>query len=407
MVMITFAHRSRVRNSPGSPGFKWRKWENVPRKFGLTATPGVKVNLCPPDSPHEFIKFLHRGNYENHSGRNQQARRIPPRFCMRARTEVDTRYSSRNPVVDFTSNNDGDFSEITPGPALVEGQLHDSPFFYKHIPRDRYDQISTCFHFSSDDARDGSNRLWKLGCIVELLQQSFKEVYVPPQWITVDESQGRGVLLASHKAVADLMESAEVLDKGYSLYVDNWYSSPTLFHWLHGRKTNARANRKFMPKDFPNRMRQNQMERRSTTTGMLCMKWADKKHLYVLSTMHTSAMVETDRVNRKGEKVIKPQAVIDYKEGMKGVDFGDQLASSYPAAPVYSGRDRPAGTNTSLRLQGRNPHSIVETEGKRYKRCHVCYTHGKRKMTKAECKVCRVALCVFNCFEDYHNKLHH
>lgn len=47
--------------------------------------------------------------------------------------------------------------------------------------------------------------------------------------------------------------------------------------------------------------------------------------------MHTSGMIETERVNRKGEKVIKPQAVIDYNEGMKGVNAGDQLASSYPA----------------------------------------------------------------------------
>ncbi|XP_042863480.1 serine/threonine-protein kinase Kist-like [Penaeus japonicus] len=38
-----------------------------------------------------------------------------------------------------------------------------------------------------------------------------------------------------------------------------------------------------------------------------------------------------ERVNRKSEKVIKPQAVIDYNEGMKGVNVGDQLASSYPA----------------------------------------------------------------------------
>ncbi|XP_042875142.1 piggyBac transposable element-derived protein 4-like [Penaeus japonicus] len=405
---------------------------------------------------------------------------------------------------------------ISPKPRQAQhwskDELHDSPFFYKHMPRDRYDQISTCLHFSSDGA-DQTNRLWKLGRIVELLKKSFKEAYIPPQTITVDESlwkfrgrlgfvtynptkrarfglkiyklcvssgptcgytcnfnfytgQDRGVLPASHKAVADLMESAEVLDKGYSLYVDNWYSSPTLFHWLQGRKTNAcgtvRGNRKFMPTDFPQRLRQNDMERRSTSTGMLCIKWADKKQLYVLSTMHTSAMVETERVNRKGEKVIKPQAVIDYNEGMKGVDVGDQLASSYPAvrrsikwykkvffylfdmalinsfllykqaggtiaqqlifrqevirgllseylpqAPVYSGRGRPASTNTSLRLQGRNAHAIVETEGKRYKRCHVCYTHGRRKMTKAECRVCRVPLCVFGCFEDFHNKLHY
>lgn len=49
--------------------------------------------------------------------------------------------------------------------------------------------------------------------------------------------QDKGEVPASHKAVSDLMIAADVLDKGYNLFVDNWYSSPTLFHWLQGRKT--------------------------------------------------------------------------------------------------------------------------------------------------------------------------
>lgn len=43
----------------------------------------------------------------------------------------------------------------------------------------------------------------------------------------------------SHKAVPNLIEAMGVLDKGYNLYVDNWYTSPTPFHWLLGRYTNA------------------------------------------------------------------------------------------------------------------------------------------------------------------------
>ncbi|XP_042894239.1 piggyBac transposable element-derived protein 4-like [Penaeus japonicus] len=381
------------------------------------------------------------------------------------------------------------------------------------MPRDRFDQIASALHFSRNDFQDGSNRLWKLGPVIELLQKNCQPVYTPPQWIAVDESlwkfrgrlkfvtynptkrarfglkicklcvssgptcgytcsfrfhtgQDRGEFPASHKAVADLMESADVLNKGYTLFVDNWYTSPTLFHWLQGRKSNAcgtvRANRKWMPKDFA-KLKLNEVDVRSTPTGMMCLKWVDKKPIHVLSTMHTSEMVETGRLNRHGHKEVKPKAIRDYNEGMKGVDVGDQLAASFPALrrslrwykkvfmylfdlamihdfalyretggealqqlsfrrgsseepasgipaerttylPKYRGIGRPAVTNSTIRLQGRNPHVIREIEGKKYKRCRVCYTHGIRKMTKAQCLICKVPLCVFHCFENYHNK---
>lgn len=88
---------------------------------------------------------------------------------------------------------------------------------------------------------------------------------------------------------------------------------------------------KFMPRYFPDRMKVNQKKRRSTSTGMLCIKWMDKRALYLLFTLHKYEMVETERENRNGEKVVKPKANIDYNESKKRADVGDQLASSYPA----------------------------------------------------------------------------
>ncbi|XP_042866646.1 piggyBac transposable element-derived protein 4-like [Penaeus japonicus] len=358
---------------------------------------------------------------------------------------------------------------ISPKPRQTQywskDDLHEAPFLPKHMPRDRFDHISSALHFSSNELQDGSIRLWKLGPIIEHLKKNCPSVYTPPQWITVNESlwkfrgrlkfvtynptkrarfglkiyklcvssgptcgytrsfnfytgQDSGELPASHKAVADLMESADLLNKGYTLFVDNWYTSPMLFHWLQCRKSNAcgtvRANRKWMPKDFP-KLKLNKVDVRSTSTGM-CLKWVNMKPIHVLSTMHTSEMVETERLNRHGNKVVKPKAIIDYNEGMKGVDVGDQLAASYPTArslkwykkvfmylfdltminafalykevggealhqlsfreevvrgllreylpnaPKYSGRGRPTVTNSTFRLRGRNPHVIREIE---------------------------------------------
>ncbi|XP_042887772.1 piggyBac transposable element-derived protein 4-like, partial [Penaeus japonicus] len=265
-----YAQRLRVRNSPGTPGFKWRKRENVPRKFGLTATPGLRVNFTQSDSPHKFLKVFFTEE------------------IMKIIVEETNKYAESNPG--FVRGHERKWTPVTipelavwvslrimmgisPKPRQAKhwskDELHDSPFFYKHMPRDRYDQISTCLHFSSDGARGQTNRLWKLSRIVELLQQSFKEAYVPPQTITVDEITIYTQVRTGEFFWRHIRPSAEVLDKGYSLYVDNWYSSPTLFHWLQGRKKNAcgtvRANRKFMPKDFPNRMRLNDMERSTST----------------------------------------------------------------------------------------------------------------------------------------------
>ena len=57
------------------------------------------------------------------------------------------------------------------------------------------------------------------------------------------------------KAVVDLMDSLHLFIKGHTVYTDSWYRSPTLFHYLQSRKTNAvgtvRLNRKFMPADLP------------------------------------------------------------------------------------------------------------------------------------------------------------
>lgn len=67
--------------------------------------------------------------------------------------------------------------------------------------------------------------------------------------------KNRGEMPTSQKAIISLMEAAGLLRKGYDLYLDNWYSSPTLFHVLMADKRNAvgtgRANRKYKPSDFP------------------------------------------------------------------------------------------------------------------------------------------------------------
>ena len=169
------------------------------------------------------------------------------------------------------------------------------------------------------------DRLAKLRPVLRILGERCKTVYVPTQNVCVDESlwayrgrhharqynpakraryglkayklcasdgpatgytssfslymgQDRGDLPASTQKVLDLMGAANLLDKGYIVYTDNWYSSPSLFHLLQSRKTMAvgtvRLNRKFLPKDLTVR-RKGEVDSRSTSTGMLALAWVD------------------------------------------------------------------------------------------------------------------------------------
>ena len=47
----------------------------------------------------------------------------------------------------------------------------------------------------------------------------------------------------------------------------------------------------------------------------------------VISTCHNADM--EDIVSRRGTEVRKPAVIVDYNNGMKGVDVSDQLAQSY------------------------------------------------------------------------------
>ncbi|KAG8238671.1 hypothetical protein J437_LFUL018385 [Ladona fulva] len=174
-----------------------------------------------------------------------------------------------------------------------------TPIFGEFMSRDRYLTILRMLHFS-DNIPNSGDRLHKIRPVVDYLRATFRHTLVPFQNLCIDESlmlfKGRlffkqyipskrnrfGVILfvicdcetgyildfivytGSDSDIADqncdLGESGDIvstlinsyLEKGYILYVDNWYTSPALFCWLHDRATNAcgtvRRSRKNMPK---------------------------------------------------------------------------------------------------------------------------------------------------------------
>ncbi|GFO08037.1 PiggyBac transposase uribo2 [Plakobranchus ocellatus] len=127
------------------------------------------------------------------------------------------------------------------------------------------------------------------------------------------------------KTTVALMKS--FLNKGYHLYVDNWYSSVPLLEYFHSHKTMCTAKANCVPK---------QLKTRKTAKGetvafskgpVLAQKIEDKRTVYMLTTGN------------------------GYNKNMGGVDQIDQLIEPYNATHTgYATRKEPAETPASTAL---------------------------------------------------------
>ncbi|KAG8238149.1 hypothetical protein J437_LFUL017262 [Ladona fulva] len=130
-----------------------------------------------------------------------------------------------------------------------------------------------------------------------------------------------------------------LLEKGYTLYLDNWYTSPILYLNLMKNDTNVigtvRKKRKNMPKKLAAMAFKKGEVHTLFSRSLLALRWRDKKDVDMLSTKHSNAsMKETGKKRRRKdgseESVSKPACVIDYNRGMGGVDKQDQQLACFP-----------------------------------------------------------------------------
>ncbi|GFR13151.1 piggyBac transposable element-derived protein 4 [Trichonephila clavata] len=142
---------------------------------------------------------------------------------------------------------------------------------------------------------------------------------------------------ASESIVMKMVEP--FLGKGYTLFLDNWYSSPQLYLNLLKKKMNVigtvRSNRKNMPKTLSlQKLKRGEVATQSTS-GLLALKWKGKKDVYLLSTKHkNSEMIDTGKMRwdkkKVVHKIIKLACIIEYNDGMGGVDWQDQVIACFP-----------------------------------------------------------------------------
>jgi hypothetical protein len=250
-----------------------------------------------------------------------------------------------------------------------------TPIFGELFTRNRYLSILRYLHFA-DNNTEKEGKLRKIQPIVENLRKKFEKAIIPWENLCIDESlmlwKGRlsfkqyipskrhrfGVKLfllcdcetkfvlnlivytgaeteidshpeigISGSVVLTLMKN--YLKNNHTLFIDNWYSSPTLFERLLEEKTKAcgtvRKNRVGMP---PFEKLAKGQQAHQTTGELLALKWTDRREVHMLTTLHEPVMVETGKNDREtGRKIMKPLCIAQYNKNMGAVDQVDMQSS--------------------------------------------------------------------------------
>lgn len=162
------------------------------------------------------------------------------------------------------------------------------------MSRNRFELLLQMIHFSQDDDNNKLDRLHRVKHLLDVLNNNFQKNYIPGEAICIDESmvpfrgrlifrqynkqkrhkygvklfklctlpgytykiniyagkQNEQTIVTPHRVVMNLCQ--DLLNKGHSLYTDNWYTSVPLARELLKYETHLfgtlRKNRKHFPK---------------------------------------------------------------------------------------------------------------------------------------------------------------
>jgi len=109
--------------------------------------------------------------------------------------------------------------------------------------------------------------------------------------------------------VIEFMES--YLQNGHTVFIDNWFTSPSLFLNL-AKKNKCSRDSKSLPQNRPQQFKSTKMVKGETKVvcshKMVALQWMDRKTVTILSTCHDDVeMTNTSKINRKTNMpVIKP-----------------------------------------------------------------------------------------------------
>jgi len=249
--------------------------------------------------------------------------------------------------------------------------LLSTPAFGQLMSQNRFLLILRLLHFNDNFKQILGDRIYKIKPIIETLRKKFKNSFSPDQKMCIDESivewKGRlcfkqfipskrhrfgiklfvlcdcesGYILdflvyTGAQTQIDLIESLGMsgsvvstlmkpyFHKGHIIYLDNWYTSPTLFKYLSRKKTGGcgtvKINRKGMPKLYQKLKPGECVYGISKKSKLLALKWKDKRDVFMLSSIHNHKM---KIINTPRKTTSKPNSILDYNNNRGLVDKSD------------------------------------------------------------------------------------
>jgi hypothetical protein len=256
-----------------------------------------------------------------------------------------------------------------------------SSFASKIMSRDRFLSIFSMLHLNNNSnyvSRGNNNYdpLFKIRPYVDFINKKMSETYQPGKNLTIDEGvcpfrgrvhfkvymknkpnkygmklyilsdplngytlkfeiySGKNDTDNSITALFDRLLS-EYYYKGHTVYMDRFYTSPTVLKSLWEKNTNAvgtvMSNRRGLPKEIvKEKLKKGEMTF-ARQGPLICIKWKDTRDVLMLSTVHNADMTPVTVRSKIGPiEKFKPLAIVDYNLNKTGVDHGDQMVSYYP-----------------------------------------------------------------------------
>lgn len=243
------------------------------------------------------------------------------------------------------------------------------------MSRDRFYLILRALNVQNNNRTES---IFKVKTLIDIFNQTMLSTYYPSKNIAIDESlilwKGRlsfrqyikgkkhrygvklyvladmhGIILKIHvyagagdqlvggrnhvkKVVMLLLE--KYINKGHSLYIDNFYTSVGLAEELLDKNTyvtgTLRANRAGNPSlsSFNSKLKPGESIILHNKKKIVFTKWQDKREVLLLSSEHTSHYESTSSRRTRTPKY-KPLVQIKYNKYMRAIDRHDQLLSYY------------------------------------------------------------------------------
>jgi hypothetical protein len=117
----------------------------------------------------------------------------------------------------------------------------------------------------------------------------------------------------------------QLLNQGYIISLDNYYSSPELFNLLNQFRTDAVGNTRFSRKGLPEDVINCKLKKGGVEVSyrnkLMVLKWKDKRDVCMLISLHDDEMGTIH--DKKCRLKQKPKVCTDYNDAMGGVDISD------------------------------------------------------------------------------------